>query len=233
MDSSKPPRSIHSHNISLQSDLAIRIYYQIAPTDVSTDNYTEEYDEHVFYVKKETIIKYDYFKALLTGPLKKMRESSVELRGDHPDAMLIWFTILEAGAWSPDEKNTNMNIDISWHVLAAGHKYGLDPQLVSGWSELWHIRSGRNRNDAPSHQKLLFPCYTYDHIHGFAASTRFLAYNAGGHITEVKPIEDFHLHLPPRIIRKLSMKTIPPTVHYQHSLVATVVKQFTVSTQSN
>lgn len=44
-------------------------------------------------------------------------------------------------------------------------------------------------------QMLLYPCYIFDHAHGFAQVTKQLVYCATGHITEFNPTEHDHLHL--------------------------------------
>jgi hypothetical protein len=55
-------------------------------------------------------------------------------------------------------------------------------------------------------QQLLFPLHTFDHAAGFAAATKFLAYNYVGHIVESRPqgVKYQHLHLDQNILRRFN-----------------------------
>ena len=103
-----------------------------------------------------------------------------------------------------------------WEVLAAAHKYGLDPKSSAAkmWFLKWYLANSTNANwkrqgvnkrfDFKDYQSLLFPCHTFDYAQGFKAATQYLVYHAKGHITERRPdgfLHD-HLRLDQIIIRK-------------------------------
>ncbi len=89
------------------------------------------------------------------------------------------------------------------------HKYGLEPTMPGGkaWFEGWHAtnlaKAGGEFNFEDC-RMLLFPCHTFDHAEGFTAATKYLVYNATGHITERRPqgFKYEHLRLDSSVIRE-------------------------------
>ena len=77
-------------------------------------------------------------------------------------------------------------------------------EFLYPWFVKWYKaqRYDPKKFDVLEQRQLLFPCWRFQHAHGFAAATRFLAYNCKSHIEEKNPSEYDNLHLPHRIICK-------------------------------
>lgn len=120
--------------------------------------------------------------------------------------VITWLEILHGS----DFTYSSIDIRHVWEMLAAAHKYGLDPNLYSakawfnGWYKEHHDGVNYKSRNFEDCQMLMFPCYTFNHSKGFAAATKYLAYHATGHVVERRP-DGFtleHLRLDQRIIRK-------------------------------
>ncbi|KAK3718302.1 hypothetical protein LTR37_005115 [Vermiconidia calcicola] len=157
---------------------------------------------HEFKVKRSVLANSsEYFQKLLdtNSSFKESQQSRIDLLGDEARSAEIWFKILHG---SPSGL-TNLDITIKnvWEMLLIAHKYGLDPKLpvAKAWFEAWWIANKKKANGSTfgfgEYRELLFPCHTFEYAPGFAAATKYLAYNTIGHITEQRPNGFHHHHL--------------------------------------
>lgn len=169
---------------------------------------------HDLKVKRDTLINAaEYFKKLVDGGFKESQQSIVELKEDSAESaegVIVWLKILHG---SHVKSTYSINLRGIWEVLAAAHKYGLDPKSKEGkaWFEGWYSanqsKADGKKFDFKDYQSLMFPCHTFEHARGFTVATEYLVYRATGHITERRP-EGFthdHLRLNQIIIRKLAL----------------------------
>lgn len=158
-----------------------------------------------FAVKRQVLIKHsEYFATLLTRDrFAEGRQSKVDIQDDKADGMKIWFEAFHDAFTTESRK---IDLEGIWYMLAAGHKYGFKKTMLQKWFAIWFDeRNSTSPFDYEDLQQLLYPCHVFDYSKGFAQATKYLAYNATGHIVEKRPT-DFHYehhHLDDqRIIRK-------------------------------
>lgn len=145
---------------------------------------------------------------LVRKPSIVQGKPSVDLYGDHSTGVKIWLEILH-GKQSTAADLKNISIEDVWYMLHTALKHGFDPKRddPKKWFNSWYLEHSAQQLGVYDYQQLLFPLFTFDHAHGFAAATKFLAYNGAGHITEKRP-EDFrheNLRLEQRIIRESAL----------------------------
>ena len=153
-----------------------------------------------FKVNREVLMASSpVFKKLLNSQnFAEARKDTVSLRGDHVASMDIWFRVLHGVGV---DKTSKILVDEIWFLLAACDKYDLNIEDLKDWFALWYDMQNVELLES---SELLYPCWIFDHSKGFAAATKSLAYEETGHITEHNPTIHSELHLPSRIIRKLS-----------------------------
>ncbi|KAF2480702.1 hypothetical protein BDY17DRAFT_302252 [Neohortaea acidophila] len=170
---------------------------------------------HVFKVARAVVSSSStYFKKLLnrnSAFRESAHHSCIDLHEDHPEAIAVWFQIMHDSSPGDSAAMKSVTIKTVWEVLAVAHKYGYEPATSKPktWFAAWYesnVTWSVNTLDFQDHQMLLFPCHTFDHAVGFAATTKYLAYHATGHITERRPegFEYDHLRLDSRIIQQLN-----------------------------
>ena len=194
--------------IAASHDLIVRVieYESITRTVLSEDGTASEVKEavaskvHEFKVKRETLAANSaYFKTTLG--------EKVDLHGDDPGSIEVWLKILHGC----DVSTTLISTTLKgvWEMLATAYRYEFDPKLPAArtWFKAWYD-ANKHKDGNPFYfedcQSLLFPCHSFDYAEAFQRATKYLVYNATGHITERKP-EGFkgdHLRLDSNVIRK-------------------------------
>lgn len=173
-----------------------------------------------FLVSREVLAdSSQYFTALLcSSKYREAKEDFITLYDDSVASMAIWFRILHGV-----EPDYDVKLDEMWHLAAACDKYQFKITKLRGGFAKWYLKQPTEhwlklsmdkalRSQVPDPRSLLFPCWIYDYAKGFMRVTKFLAYNSTGHIVEINPTKFYNLHLPPRVIRKSSMASIPLAV---------------------
>lgn len=128
----------------------------------------------------------------------------VELKEDDPRAWRIWLEILHHG--SIEQSSYDASTLTVWHVLLIAEKYGISPTRKDArvWFNTWIDSHEKLFTKQGSITEILFPCYAFDHARGFATGTKWLAYNAVGHVKETRPAgftQHTHLRLDNGILR--------------------------------
>lgn len=181
-----------------------------------------------FLVSKEILIKNSTISAKKFVPPHRRvsRMEMVRLDEGSIASMNIWLRILHGT--DPDHY---VPLEEMWRLVAACDKYHFNLTLLKPWFAEWYKKYDnkqyyRNWASKDDHRivrldprALLYPCYIFDHAEGFMEATRFLSYNAVGHITEYNPTTHHNLRLPSRVIRKMSYLSLVPVanVAYQNS----------------
>ena len=173
-----------------------------------------------FLVSREVLVKSSqYFTVLLCSTkYGEANKDFIALHDNRVASMAIWFRVLHG-----IEPDYDVELDEMWHLVAACDKYQFDITELEVWFAKWYQKqpiehwlklSMKNAvgNQAPDPRSLLYPCWRFNFPAGFMRITKFLAYNRIGHITEHNPTKIYHFHLPPRVIRKLSMASVPSVV---------------------
>lgn len=168
---------------------------------------------HEFYVNRAIVASSSVpFRRLLGSTTSfKPVEESIDLLEEHPVAFAIWLHIMHD---SKDIVTTySCSITAVWEVLETAHKWVLDPTAPGpkAWFEGWYETTSQNptlRAEDYQYffQALMFPCHAFDFPKGWAATTKYLAYNVKGHISEERPPGFYrdHLRLPQHIIGALN-----------------------------
>jgi hypothetical protein len=147
--------------------------------------------------------------------------SKIELKGDNECAMTVWLMYMHyehnkkanQGEVDKDEDESGQNamfarldfaklvtMSMLWHIINAGDKYLFDGTILQGFFHRWYTAHSNLDKASPDFARTLaLPCLVFDHAEGFAAVTRWLVYNATGHITESRPpgFKWKHVHLAP------------------------------------
>lgn len=207
------------HAIVESHDMVIRIVEH--DSDQLMEGESVPKKVHEFSVVREIVSKAStYFNKLLAANFKEGQQTTIDLHEDNPSAMAVWFKIMHGCALDiAVVKSTTMKG--VWEVLAAAHKYGLDPKgdNAKAWFAAWHdggfLQSSQEFmiTEFKTYQMVLFPCYAFDHAAGFAAATKYLVYNARGHISELRPRGFRHDHLR---LDSAIMSTLLLDSHYIH-----------------
>ena len=151
-----------------------------------------------FRVRREILSKSSpvFERMLDSGDFKETSSNIIQLEGDHVMSMEIWFRAIHQNV----DPLYTVPLDEMWHVIAAGDKYDLDIKVLRTWFANWYHAGCHARYPA---EKLLYPCYTFDHAKGFMDASKRLVYESIGHITEKNPTKLYELHMQPRIMREL------------------------------
>ena len=151
-----------------------------------------------FRVRREILSKSSpvFERMLDSGDFKETSSDTVQLEGDHVTSMEIWFRAIHQTV----DPLYKAPLDEMWHVIAAGDKYDLDIKVLRTWFANWYHVGYYALYPA---EKLLYPCYTFDHAKGFMYASKRLVYESIGHITENNPTKLYELHMQPRIMREL------------------------------
>ncbi|MCJ1393210.1 hypothetical protein MMC18_006082 [Xylographa bjoerkii] len=135
---------------------------------------------------------------LFTSNFVERRQNVVSLEGDSALSMEIWFRLLHK---VPAVSTYTAPLTEMWHLIYAADKYFLDFERLYTWFSFWYDRQDLDELDP---RQLLYPCWRFDHVKGFAAVTKRLVYGSEGHITEWKPEDEEKLHIPPRLLQQLN-----------------------------
>ncbi|KAF2654408.1 hypothetical protein K491DRAFT_679674 [Lophiostoma macrostomum CBS 122681] len=130
----------------------------------------------------------------------------IRLEDDEIKAMRICFKLLH----STDEEEAipevvirNITIAEIWGLVVACDKCffddELEPPLISLFEKWYDANVDMTKMHEDYARQLALPCVFFDHAEGFAAITKWLAYNCDGHISEKRPInlKWKHMHLCP------------------------------------
>jgi hypothetical protein len=180
-----------------------------------------------FKVSKETIVHNcgadGYFrKSILFN--NKNGHATIELKDDNHLAIAAWLTYMHyehsngaVGCADPTDaekqaksaqqdavfakkKFVSVDIDTIWNIINVGDKYLFNGVILQGFFDRWYAaHSDMDAKGIDFARSLALPCLMFDHAQGFAAVTKWLAYNTAGHITEKRPkfFKWQHLHLAP------------------------------------
>ena len=123
-------------------------------------------------------------------------------------------TITATELWLRVLHKTKLPYDVElkemWFLVQSIDYFQLDVTKFEAWFATWYEKKVNHTVDAlvVRARELLYPTWRFNHAKGFAHWTKFLAYNATGHVTESNPTELYNYHLPPRLIRKLSFSLL-------------------------
>ncbi|KAE8398123.1 hypothetical protein BDV37DRAFT_288834 [Aspergillus pseudonomiae] len=197
--SSKEPVPCDDVIVTPQSDLTVEII-----------EYDEDYGHKVpsrtglLHISKDTLASSSsYFQAMLGRSWVESKSDKIVLHDDPVRSMEIWFRLFHSTLNMV--KLDDVTVTDIWHVILASDKYEFDRQQLLDWFITWYRNAtavGIYRNNLA--RKLMLPCYAFDYAEGFQVLTKSLVYKEIGHITEISPIDNMKLHLPPRIIQQLN-----------------------------
>lgn len=137
---------------------------------------------------------------ILDPRFQKSTQSVVPLGEGRIISTEIWLRVLHGGPLV-----TTAQLEEIWHLTAAIDYYELDVADFNVWSAAWYEKRSPESFRPSMYldaQNLLFPTWRFDHAKGFAAHTKYVAYNGVGHVMENNPTTLYNYHLPSRIIRK-------------------------------
>lgn len=220
MDNSNPQQPVETvcYSIVPDYDLTIRVIerkevsrFESDGSEVRRVKMLVTTKVHEFKVKRIVLSSNSvHFKTLLSSSqFKEAGSTVIDLYEDYPTAVAIWFRILHGCNFDdPNITGPPALIRDVWEMLVMADKYGLnlEARAAKSWFSTWYEASSRTHTSIQAHQMLLLPCHSFDYAAGFATASKFLAYNAIGHITERRPdmFNHEHLHLRSLIIRKCS-----------------------------
>lgn len=163
---------------------------------------------YLFYVSRTTLTDLNHFKSMLAGSFSEAKQDVVTLYDDHPKALKLLLQMLHG---KYDKETYEATLETVWHLFQVALKREIPPNALvdiagKSWFEGWYERHDAHGFKYDDYRMLLYPCYTFDYASGFAAATKFLAYNGHRHITEKRPdgIENDKLRLHQGVIRKQS-----------------------------
>ena len=156
-----------------------------------------------FEVKQAYMVeKSEYFAASLRFN-QANGHSQVVLEGDNIQAMYIWLACFHGvplyNLWTRPLVQ-DADIETIWHLISACDKYQFDGNILRPFFLKWYNENvTASTLDCDFAAQVAMPFHFFDHIMGFARTTKYLAYNNEGHIRESKPkgFRWAHLHLCP------------------------------------
>jgi hypothetical protein len=168
---------------------------------------------HEFEVATAVMRECKYFKVVLSS--KKWVDTgkeTYEINDDDPAAFEIWLRLFHGCL---DKARMEASISTVWNLIVVAQKYDFDahcPELRD-WFSAWYKENFAKHGSLsnPTCQELLYPCYYFDHAPGFAAITKYLAYNMSIHIQEempegVDPVHKDHHIKNNRVIGKANLR---------------------------
>ncbi|TKA69161.1 hypothetical protein B0A55_08961 [Friedmanniomyces simplex] len=137
-------------------------------------------------------------------------KDTLEIHTAHATALTLWLKISHSVADTDASTTHHITLTDVWHMLAVARKYGFHTRSAGAkaWFASWYAvhsqpppppppqqqqqqqGQGQGRGtplDYRAHQKLLLPCYAFDHAGGFRAATRYLVYRSMGAIQDRQP----------------------------------------------
>jgi len=162
-------------------------------------------DTTVFFVVSRQVMlsSSPHFKTLLAGSFGEANQSRVELRGETFISVELWLRCLHGhisdSMYTIPIKEVYNAVQFSFKCQLKTEMLG--PWFAKFWSQLYQKKSAF---DLHIYKQLLFPCQIFDHIHGFAAVSKFLAYNDVGHTEEHNPTYYLDLYCEKGVISKSS-----------------------------
>jgi hypothetical protein len=141
---------------------------------------------HEFEVSKKIICEFDYFQVVgFSQSPADAGKDLYEVKDDDPVAFKTWLELLHHGT-SP--VSLKVGIATVWRVLGVARKYKFHVLSASAqtWFREWY-NTRENGFSTYQCRELIYPCYTFNDAHLFAAVTKKLAYNIRGHIQENMP----------------------------------------------
>jgi hypothetical protein len=117
-------------------------------------------------------------------------------------SMELWLRVLHD---TVTEEFKSLPIHEVWETIAAAKKYFFALELLEGWFQTWWKALDKDALTTRDMQKLLTPCFMFDHPKAFAYVTSRVAYECAGHIAEINPTRYRDLHLEPKVLRESPM----------------------------
>ncbi|KAF2397533.1 hypothetical protein EJ06DRAFT_566467 [Trichodelitschia bisporula] len=183
---SPPPKWIH---VGKPHDFEIRYTkFEDGPDSASEDGPMKRVtvSKTGFLVKSDIVKR--HFKALvemIDKAFETMPRPYISLEGDNLTAMEIWLRVLHENEENYD-KLMNLPVKKLWHLAPISKRYEIDLTLLGNWFAKWWCHRGKNI-EAESAAQLMYLCWSFDHPHGYAYSTRRLVYTSYGLIMDDNP----------------------------------------------
>lgn len=141
-----------------------------------------------------------YFKKMLTKDWSEALQTVIDLESTQPGTAELWFRAYH-GNGEISGVLFKPPIVAIWDVIQYAGFLQCAPisevdftKLQSWFAKVLEIKNPKEVG-LDDIRKLLYPCYVFNHAHGFATMTRRLAYEVADHITESNPTEHRFLHL--------------------------------------
>jgi hypothetical protein len=90
-----------------------------------------------------------------------------------------------------------------WDIVFSNRFFIIEFHHLDAWFRLWYSENWTRRGGSD----LLYPCFQFNHAHGFLSITKNLVYDFA-HIEEYKNKKHPDLHVPPRVIREFRIRGI-------------------------
>jgi hypothetical protein len=181
----RPATPVQRHHIAPSFDLIITAK-ELKPRTISSEP-AQVICVHEFQVSKKVLCEVDYFKVVISRNFGDTGKDSYEVKEDDPAALKVWLELLHRRMTASSLK---VSIATVWHVLIVARKYDFDVlgEGAQAWFNKWYMDTTRGKEfNTAQCRELIYPCYTFNHAHAFAAVTKKLAYNITGHIQESRP----------------------------------------------
>jgi hypothetical protein len=181
----RPAIPVQRHHIAPNFDLVI-IAKQLKPRTTNSEP-AQVICVHEFEVSKKVLCEVDYSKVVISKGFADTGKDKYEVKEDDPAALKIWLELLH-GRLSVG--SSMVSIATVCHVPIVGRKHDFDVlgEGAQDWFRKWYAHNTRGKEfTAFQCRELIYPYYTFDHVHAFAAVTKKLAYNINGHIQESRP----------------------------------------------
>ncbi|KAL9597608.1 MAG: hypothetical protein Q9219_005047 [cf. Caloplaca sp. 3 TL-2023] len=151
-----------------------------------------------FKVRRDILVQMSQvFLGMLVGTKwKESLQNKVSLGEGSINVTELWLRVIHKTKLS-----YSLPFPDIWVLVEAVDYYDIDITLFNQWFAQWYELNGV-WSGIPAER--LYPTWRFDHASGFAAWTRFLAYNGTGHIEEKKPIPKTTYHLPSRLMQQLN-----------------------------
>ncbi|KAL8687826.1 MAG: hypothetical protein Q9218_006106 [Villophora microphyllina] len=125
------------------------------------------------------------------------------LKGDTITSMEILLRSIHGVLGDMDR---NVFLEQMWHLTAAADKYAIDiDESLTDWFEDWYLAQQDVNAAIPGQaQKLLFPCWRFNHAEGFQEASHTVIYGSQGPVMERNPTKQYEQRLPQRVIQQLN-----------------------------
>lgn len=155
-----------------------------------------------FKVSRTILIKHSTtFEKMLSAPWAESQHNTIKIE-ECVKRIEVILRVLHKCSLVPTMSGKEL-----WLLVEGLDYYRLDIQLFESYFAKSYNALPKRLENA---QELIFLTWRFDRAKDFGRLTKYLAYSAIGHIQESNPTEVRHLHLPPRIVRKLLALGLSP-----------------------